>query len=622
MGNAYFGLGLWQIAEQLHERALAARETGLGPDDPEVARSLRALQDMRIRGGMSEDDPEILALAQRSYEIGVENRDVDPEGWVVGVTNLTGVYAVTNRTEEGRDLVRASLTEARAVFGPLSPHTVQLRDWSAKYEANVGNYAAAIPIFEDMLGDQEVVEVLGREGVEAMTANLGFMYGNEGMTEKQVELYEEALALGVAEYGTGARRLGDTYWNLAMAYSEAERHDDAARIWETYLAAEEAVYGDDASHTVRLRTNMGFALSDAGRYDEAEAAFAASMADILPLLGDARRGEAITAPYFDTLFGYAILLARTGRAEEVWNRLLPTASGAVDRIEALWAIAAGLEEGGARPAAIAVHDRRADQALERAIASGEGEAGELRGAFIQSALIRVRALDGEGLIALGSRWTGAMERLPGSPPGPVLQSHHDLSYHLFLGEHREGIEPIPETRPRALEPVLRALAFQEGTEGQDSPLLLRQLAPLRLIREYRGEGDEAAAAIERARTLARARVAELERQADRGEEVAVGSWNFVCWWGSLAGAAEEALPACERGVAGAPDGARGGILDSRAVAYAQTGRMADAARDFRSALEAGTYSTWQIREQRTRWAEALEQGENPLDLEALATLAF
>ena len=109
------------------------------------------------------------------------NRDVDPEGWVQGVTNLSGVYAATGRVDEGRDLVSASLAEARAVFGPLSTHAVHLRDWSAKYEANVGNPAAAIPIFETMLADEEVRDVLGRDGVEAMTANLGFMYGQEGM---------------------------------------------------------------------------------------------------------------------------------------------------------------------------------------------------------------------------------------------------------------------------------------------------------------------------------------------------------------------------------------------------------------------------------------------------------
>jgi non-specific serine/threonine protein kinase/serine/threonine-protein kinase len=622
MANAYFGLGLWQIAEQLYERALATRESGLGPDAPEVARSLRALQEMRIRSGMSEADPEILALAERSYEIGVTNRDVDPEVWVQGVTNLSGVHAATGREEEGRTLVTQALEEAREVFGPLSEHAVHLQDWSAKYEANVGNYAAAIPIFEAMLDDGEIREVLGREGVETMTANLGFMYGQEGMTEQSVELYEDALAMGVAEYGADSRRLGDTYWNLAMAYAEAERHEDAARTWESYLAAEEAVYGDDASQTVRLRTNMGFAFSDAGRYNEAEAAFVTSLEIIVPLLGDPRRGEAVTAPYFDTMFGYAMLLARTGRAEEVWTRLLSTATGAVDVMEALWAIAAGLEEGGARQAAFAAHDRRAEVALERAMASGEGGDGEVRGAFIQSALVRLRAGDADGLLQLGPRWTAAMERLPGSPAGPVLQSHHDMSYHLFVGEHRDGIEPIGRIRAQALDPLLRALAFQESREGPDSPALLRQLAPLRLIREYREESAEAEALRERARGLVRARTAELARTADAGEDVEPGSWNFACWWGSLAGAAEEALPACEQGVEAYPEAQKGGVRDSRAVAYALTGRFAEAAADFRFALEAGTYTTWQNREQRTAWAEALERGENPLDLEALATLAF
>jgi hypothetical protein len=197
-----------------------------------------------------------------------------------------------------------------------------------------------------------------------------------------------------------------------------------------------------------------------------------------------------------------------------------------------------------------------------------------------------------------------------------------MSYHLFVGEHREGIEPVEGLRAGALDPLLKALAFQEAREGEDSYTLLRQLAPLRLVRQHRGEIEEAAGVVERAKGLVRARIAELSSVSERGETVESGSWNFVCWWGSLAGAAQDALPACAEAVEASPRAQRGGAVDSRALAFALLGRLEDAAADFRFALAEGTYSTWQIRDQRTRWAEALEQGENPFDVDALATLAF
>jgi len=623
MAGAYFGLGFWEISSDLQDRALAAREAGLGPEHPDVARSLRQVQDMRIRQGADRRDPEILALATRSWEIGVANRDADPEGWISGVTNLSQVYGATQREEEGRTLVREALEEVRREFGPYHEHTRRLLDWSAKYEANVDNEAGAIPIFEEMLSDPRMVEAMEPGEVATMTANLGFMFGQIGDLERSVQLYEQALVEEEKINGPASLASGDTYWNLAMAYSQAGRHEDAARIWRTYMEAQEAAYDGDETQSIRLRTNMGMALMEAGLYDQAEEVFRRSLELVVPLLSDERRGESSSAPYFDTVFGYALLLARAGRSDEVETAILDRSSrDPRHSLGTLWNVAWGLEEGGDVSGALAIHDRRAAAALTRALASGDSEGGEVRDAFIQAALIRVRAGDGDGLLALGRRWTAAMEQLPGSPPEPVVQSYHDLSYHLFVGEHREGIEPIPEFRSRAVEPVLQALALQEARRGRDDFRLLRQLAPLRIVQQYRGEGDRAAQVVERARRLVRARTGELQRQSDRGEDVDPASWNTVCWWGSLAGAAEDAMTACDLGVESAPEGQRGGVLDSRALAYALTGRFQEAAADFRQALAAGTYTNPTTRGQRELWVEALDRGDDPFDLDALATLAF
>lgn len=61
-----------------------------------------------------------------------------------------------------------------------------------------------------------------------------------------------------------------------------------------------------------------------------------------------------------------------------------------------------------------------------------------------------------------------------------------------------------------------------------------------------------------------------------------GSWNSVCWYGSLTGLAAEVMPACERAVALAPED--GGIRDSRGLACALTGDLEGARKDFEFAV--------------------------------------
>ena len=83
-----------------------------------------------------------------------------------------------------------------------------------------------------------------------------------------------------------------------------------------------------------------------------------------------------------------------------------------------------------------------------------------------------------------------------------------------------------------------------------------------------------------------------------------------------------ALPACAAGVAGDPTGAS---LDSRAIAYWQRGRYAEAAADLED------YLGWVKRTypdlypkyrgpQVEGWIAALRDGENPFDAATLAAL--
>ncbi len=119
--------------------------------------------------------------------------------------------------------------------------------------------------------------------------------------------------------------------------------------------------------------------------------------------------------------------------------------------------------------------------------------------------------------------------------------------------------------------------------------------------------------VEEARAIARRVAAEAAGSESTSEH------NEICWLGSLWGLAGEVLPACERGVALAPESAA--IRDSRGVARAIASDLPGATADLRAALElAGEGGlTADVTVQRAAWILVLEDGGNPLAGDGLAT---
>jgi hypothetical protein len=107
---------------------------------------------------------------------------------------------------------------------------------------------------------------------------------------------------------------------------------------------------------------------------------------------------------------------------------------------------------------------------------------------------------------------------------------------------------------------------------------------------------------------------------DPGIEISAGSWNYLCWLGSLWGYASQVMHTCENAVASDPT--HGGIRDSRGLARALTGDPAGAVEDFHYFVEWARGEGWNPRiiQKRESWIEQLEAGINPFDAQTLEAL--
>lgn len=165
--------------------------------------------------------------------------------------------------------------------------------------------------------------------------------------------------------------------------------------------------------------------------------------------------------------------------------------------------------------------------------------------------------------------------------GQELAKADDIRRSVLAFEKAQRLDPSRSFDPqqRAEELALNAL-LQHG----------RVLA-------WEGQIDEAVATYERAKGI------------NAKLPVPGTAWNTLCWWGSLYSHPEKVVNgACDQAVASDPRNAD--FQDSRGLARALTGNTRGAIQDFEAFIQSPASNDGQ-KKQRTRWVEALREGNNP-----------
>jgi tetratricopeptide (TPR) repeat protein len=170
-----------------------------------------------------------------------------------------------------------------------------------------------------------------------------------------------------------------------------------------------------------------------------------------------------------------------------------------------------------------------------------------------------------------------------------------------------AIKPLPVLTAALLVWSMRNVPARSFSISEAT--VSRRMTPSELIAEgeklvLRGEVKRAVAAYEEARSL------------NPMFEIGAGSWNRLCWYGSLWQEADAVLEACNRAVELSPEDPE--IRDSRALARALTGDIDGAIADFQFFVD--NTEDPERKFQRQQWIEALKDGENPFTSEVLRLL--
>ncbi len=225
-----------------------------------------------------------------------------------------------------RDLVEQimALDESAARCPPgsdLSRPMMRLRFWALFFLNYLGDSAAqAIVIGEQLLADQE--RVLGPDHPDTLGTrnNLALAYHDAGRLEEAIPLFERTLTdrervLGEADPDTlGTRN------SLARAYRDAGRLEEAIPLLERTLTDRERVLGEAHPETLTSRNSLARAYRDAGRLEEAIPLLERTLTDRERVLGKTHRSTLTSRNSLAAAYRAA---GRLEEAEGLRNRTEP-----------------------------------------------------------------------------------------------------------------------------------------------------------------------------------------------------------------------------------------------------------------------------------------------------------
>ena len=263
------GQGRYEDAIPIAEKVLAIREKALGPDHPDVARSLNnlALLYDNLREYLKAEPlyKRALAIWEKSY--GPDHSDV-----ALTHDNLAALYRNLGDSAKAELLIKRATAireqKTKTVEGDLDEAKAFNRQVLKLH--NQGRYEDAIPIAEKVLAIRE--KALGPEHIDVAQGlnNLAELYRSTGDYSKAEPLFKRALAIDKKALGPGHPRVGNTLYNLGMLYKSLGNYSETVLHFEKALAIGEKTLGLEHPGVVTILKNLAELYKSHGEHTKAE----------------------------------------------------------------------------------------------------------------------------------------------------------------------------------------------------------------------------------------------------------------------------------------------------------------------------------------------------------------
>ncbi len=267
LGTTYWYLGDYPQAATQYERALALRESQLGPDHADTLDSRNSLGQAYFSAGRTAEAIRLFeqTLRQRESKFGADHPDT-----LSSRDNLALAYQEAHRIDEAIRLHEQNLKQRESQFGADHAATLTVRNNLANAYLSVHRIADAIALHEYNLKLHEAKFGTDHPDTLASRNNLADAYLSAGRIAEAIGLLEQTLKQKEGKLGSDHPETLASRHNLANAYRDTGRTAEALQLHQQNLKLCETKLGADHPHTLISRDFLAETFDRAGEFVKAE----------------------------------------------------------------------------------------------------------------------------------------------------------------------------------------------------------------------------------------------------------------------------------------------------------------------------------------------------------------
>jgi len=282
MASTYLNLGLNPRAHELAQRALDARQSLLGPDDPRTFESMTQLGRVLDHEG---HEPEAERLERQA--LAGERRIVGPDDplTIETMSNLAWIVEAQGRFDESEKLTREVIDTATRKLGPESTQVLAAMSNLGTVLWNQGRYDEAEREYRQLLDVDRRVLGPDHPGTLNTMGHLAISFQSEGRSSEAEQMYRDVLAIEQRVLGPEHPGLTGDMFNLATLLSNEGHHAEAEKLYREALTIQLRTYGPEHPRTLLSKSGLADELFKQGHIHEAEQLNRETLASMIRVIG-------------------------------------------------------------------------------------------------------------------------------------------------------------------------------------------------------------------------------------------------------------------------------------------------------------------------------------------------
>jgi non-specific serine/threonine protein kinase/serine/threonine-protein kinase len=283
MSRVYEGLGLYDPARQLVEKAIPLQRRVLGPDHRETLVSQQLLAAILQKQAHFSDSEKLYRETIRKQERAFGTDDIDTLRSKIG---LGTVLFEQGRYADAENFLTEVVRATDRVSGPRSPESLSALHTLAIVYDGLRNYEKEAALDEELY--RRRLQQLGADHPDTVSSmqNLARAYFRLGRFAEAESLQREGLEIGRRVQGEDHPSILLALGNLADTLMAEGKLREAETLQREALAGRLRVLGPDHQETQYAIANLGNILLAQKRYPEAESLYRQALEGEIRILGE------------------------------------------------------------------------------------------------------------------------------------------------------------------------------------------------------------------------------------------------------------------------------------------------------------------------------------------------